>query len=48
VRGFEPEISDLLSPPLSSLGGGEGENKDSFKMRTFALRGPGAAAIVWL
>jgi hypothetical protein len=32
-RGFEPEISGLLSPALSSLGGGEGENKDSFKMR---------------
>ena len=32
VGGIEPETLDLLTPPLSSLGGGEGENKDSIML----------------
>ena len=32
MRGFELKTIGLLSPALSSLGGGEGENKDSVKM----------------
>jgi hypothetical protein len=33
VRGFYPENIGLLSPALSSFGGGEGENMNIFKMR---------------